>query len=141
MDADGKMEHDIDGKGCYKVELNDEEGNQEIFKFKDVGLAPPTGVSGENYARYDIFKLLVIRLITKLDMFSFIHRKSQPHQWAISWTTSRFNENLSPTDKPLGGHFFIAQYGIRIQAAANTIIAWHPRNWHSTSLHANCGTN
>ncbi len=60
MDADDRMEHDVDRKEGYKVELNDNEGNQKTFVFKNVELTLPTGVSGENYVWYDIFELLVI---------------------------------------------------------------------------------
>lgn len=33
-----------------------------------------------------------------------------------------------------GGHFYISSYGIRIQAAPGTLIAWRPKDWHGTSL-------
>lgn len=68
-----------------------------------------------------------------MHFFRFIHNESQPHEWAVSLTTSRvFNENLPHSEA--GGNFFIASYGIRIQAAANTLIAWKPSDWHGTSL-------
>lgn len=34
-----------------------------------------------------------------------------------------------------GGNFFLSSYGIRIQAAPNTLIAWKPTDWHGTSLY------
>lgn len=46
---------------------------------------------------------------------------------------------MASEHKTAGGHFYIAQYGLRIQAAANTIIAWRPGDWHGTSLHNYCG--
>ena len=33
-----------------------------------------------------------------------------------------------------GGHFFLAKYGIRIIAAANTCVVWKPSTAHGTSL-------
>jgi hypothetical protein len=50
------------------------------------------------------------------------------HKYAISWTTRR------TTPESSGGHFFISKYGIRIKAAANTLIVWRPQEWHGTSL-------
>lgn len=51
----------------------------------------------------------------------------------MSLTTSRhFHRDLPLSEA--GGNFFIASYGIRIQAAANTLIAWKLSDWHGTSL-------
>ena len=33
-----------------------------------------------------------------------------------------------------GGNFFIASYGIRIQGAANSVVAWKTKDWHGTTL-------
>ncbi len=33
-----------------------------------------------------------------------------------------------------GGNFFLASHGVRIQAAANSLIIWRPALWHGTSL-------
>lgn len=57
-----------------------------------------------------------------------IHREIQPHKFAISWTTSR---TLSATG---GANFYIAEYGIRIRQAPNTVIIWIPGDYHGTSL-------
>ncbi len=141
MDGNGAMSCDAEGKGSYKVEI--EAGpnkKQEVFEFNNVDLAPPTGVSGENYARCVHYLLNKILKTNECAIISFIHREGQPHKWAVSWTTSRFS-TMTHEQKDLGGHFYIAQYGVRIQAAANTIIAWQPRDWHGTSLHALCGTD
>jgi hypothetical protein len=59
---------------------------------------------------------------------SAIHREAQPHKYAIALTTSRSH------DFDGGGHFFMAKYGIRIHAAANTLVIWIPGEDHGTSL-------
>lgn len=33
-----------------------------------------------------------------------------------------------------GGHFFICTHGIKVEAAADTVVAWTPTSWHGTSL-------
>lgn len=58
------------------------------------------------------------------------HRESAPHKYAIFWTTHR---SFQPDD---GGHFFIADYGIRIHGASNTLVVWQPKHWHGTTLSA-----
>ncbi|KAF7779006.1 hypothetical protein Agabi119p4_3351 [Agaricus bisporus var. burnettii] len=40
-----------------------------------------------------------------------------------------------------GGHFYVAEYGVRVRAAANTIIAWRPKDYHGTSLFSFDGEN
>ncbi|KAF8310426.1 hypothetical protein F5887DRAFT_1081455 [Amanita rubescens] len=91
-------------KGSYNLIVNG-----IPFTFSDVHLAPPAGVMARNYARA-------------------IHRESQPHDYAISWTTSR-NKG-----QEYGGCFYLAQYGIQVAPAANTIIAWRNRDAHGTGL-------
>lgn len=63
-----------------------------------------------------------------------MHTENHPHKYAISWTTSR---KLPPgiEDIDAGGHFFFASHGVRVQAAANTVIVWQPKRFHGTSLH------
>lgn len=46
----------------------------------------------------------------------------------MAWTTSR---SLGIAE---GGHFFASHYGIRIQAASNTLVIWKPTKPHGTSL-------
>lgn len=57
-----------------------------------------------------------------------MHRECQPHKWAISWTTDR------TCDDDFGGAFYLAQHGIRVSGAKNTLIAWQPYHFHGTSL-------
>jgi hypothetical protein len=57
-----------------------------------------------------------------------VHFESQPHQWAVSWTTLRSGTN------PSGNNFFLANYGIRIEVSADTSIAWRPSQCHTSSL-------
>ncbi|KAH9829416.1 uncharacterized protein C8Q71DRAFT_718190, partial [Rhodofomes roseus] len=79
----------------------------DTIVFRHEKLAPPAGVMGTNYARS-------------------IHWERAPHKYAYSWTTNRTTE--------VGGHFYIATYGIKIEQSANTFIAWQPRHAHGTSL-------
>ncbi|KAK7441587.1 hypothetical protein VKT23_016579 [Stygiomarasmius scandens] len=72
-------------------------------------MAPPSGVCASNYARY-------------------VHFEKSPHPFAIAWTTSHTG-NVND-----GGHFYNAKYGIRVEAAANTIFVWRPEHAHATSL-------
>ncbi|KAF8341093.1 hypothetical protein F5887DRAFT_888138, partial [Amanita rubescens] len=88
----------------YTVNINGIE-----IEFHDALLAPPSGVMSTNYSRV-------------------IHREDQPHKWSISWTTERTRED------DIGGAFYVAQYGIRISGAKNTLIAWQPNHFHGTSL-------
>jgi hypothetical protein len=59
---------------------------------------------------------------------SATHHEIQPHKYAFSLTTSRSH------DADGGGHFFMAKYGIRVRAAANTLVGWIPGEDHGTSL-------
>lgn len=62
-----------------------------------------------------------------------VHNEKQPHKWSISFTTNRtWDKDFPSVDA--GGHFYITEYGIRVRAAANTLIAWQPKDWHGTSL-------
>lgn len=51
----------------------------------------------------------------------------------MSWTTVRESEHGGDG----GGHFFIADYGIKVCAAKDTVVVWEPTGWHGTSL-AHC---
>jgi|SRR6266404_4856678 hypothetical protein len=61
-------------------------------------------------------------------MYRSVHKESQPHKYAISWTILR---SLSEND---GGHFYNCDYGVRIKGGADTVVAWDPSQWHGTSL-------
>jgi hypothetical protein len=37
-------------------------------------------------------------------------------------------------EEDIGGAFYIAQYGIWISGAKNTLITWQPNHFHGTSL-------
>jgi hypothetical protein len=91
-------------KGRYVIEIDG-----VPVEFYDVELAPPCGVFGVNYARST-------------------HYEKQPHKYAMSWTTGR---TLGRDD---GGHFYVSQYGIRVQGAPNTLVIWKPGHKHGTSL-------
>ena len=33
-----------------------------------------------------------------------------------------------------GGHFFLCKHGVKVEAAADSVVVWRPRSWHGTSL-------
>ncbi|KAK7051219.1 hypothetical protein VNI00_004719 [Paramarasmius palmivorus] len=81
--------------------------------FRHAKMAPPCGVFARNYARAT-------------------HNESQPHTWAISWTTGRKGKVSD------GGHFYNCCYRLRVEGAANTLVAWQPKDFHATSLQNVC---
>ena len=62
--------------------------------------------------------------------FRFIHREGSPHKYAVAWTTMREPE----LDATAGGHFFICKYGVKVEAAPDSVVVWNPKSWHGTSL-------
>jgi len=60
--------------------------------------------------------------------FRAIHTEGAPHKYSLFWTTDR---SLGEDE---GGNFFISEYGIRIQGAKNTMVAWQTKMFHGTSL-------
>ncbi|KAH6873994.1 hypothetical protein BKA70DRAFT_1046794, partial [Coprinopsis sp. MPI-PUGE-AT-0042] len=81
----------------------------EPITFQDAEFAPGCLVMTERYCRP-------------------VHWETQPHEWAVLWTTLR-----EGTD-PRGGHFYIPSYGVCIKMAQDTSIAWKPSDYHTTSL-------
>lgn len=74
-----------------------------------------------NLLYYDT--LLTIHILSRAT-----HIEYQPHKYGMSWTTHR----TGSTEE--GGHFYLAEYGIRVQSASNTFVVWQPRMTHGTSL-------
>lgn len=110
--------------GKYAVQLED-----DVVEFHNAEMAPPMGLVGINYARYMHFisggtsgKLILSHFS------SVIHNESQAHKYAIAFVSGR---NAPPNG---GGHFYLAQYGIRIALAPNTLFVWQPAQYHGTSL-------
>ena len=108
-------------KGVYSVKCGD-----DIFHFHGVDLPPPSGMFGVNYMR-------CVRMYVfcgYLTSFRFIHKEGSSHEYAVSWTTMR-----DPLlGKDAGGHFFVCEHGIKVEAAADTLVVWRPKSWHGTSL-------
>ncbi|EMD30923.1 hypothetical protein CERSUDRAFT_35051, partial [Gelatoporia subvermispora B] len=84
------------------------EGPSQVF-IHDAEMAPPGGVFARNYSRP-------------------VHKETQPHTWAASWTTDR---NGGPE---MGVHFILALWGIKVEAAKDTFIVWNPHEEHGTTL-------
>ena len=62
--------------------------------------------------------------------FRFIHWEGSPHKYAVAWTTM-WEPELNAT---AGGHFFICKYGVKVEAAPDSVVVWNPKSWHGTSL-------
>ena len=58
-----------------------------------------------------------------------MHNEKQPHRWS-----SMLNLHRSNLDINFGGSFFLPGYGIRIQQATNSCIAWEPKKAHGTGV-------
>ncbi|TFY51121.1 hypothetical protein EVJ58_g10728 [Rhodofomes roseus] len=101
---DGNRTMKASADGCGEYFV---EKGDTVITFAHEKLAPPGAVMGANYARA-------------------IHSEAQPHKFAYSWTTGRNTD--------LGGSFYVASHGIKIEQAANTFIAWQPRLAHGTSM-------
>lgn len=56
------------------------------------------------------------------------HNEKCPHKYALFWTTARTYGSEE------GGHFFIADYGIRIKQSADSVVVWKPTDFHGTTL-------
>ncbi|KAH6899290.1 hypothetical protein BKA70DRAFT_1115538 [Coprinopsis sp. MPI-PUGE-AT-0042] len=79
------------------------------ISIKDAEFGPGCLVMSENYSRA-------------------VHRETQPHEWACSWTTLRTGTN------PRGNHFYISNFGVCIRVAEDTSIAWKPTHYHTSSM-------
>ena len=109
-------------KGMYTVECGD-----ETYNFHGVEMPPPSGVFGTNYTRSVVIDILYTQLMSS---FRFIHQEGSPHKYAVAWTTMR----EPALDATAGGHFFICTYGVKVEAAADSVVVWNPKSWHGTSL-------
>ncbi|KAM6496241.1 hypothetical protein JOM56_008947 [Amanita muscaria] len=59
---------------------------------------------------------------------SAIVRDSQSPTWKVSWILNQtFNSQR-------GGSFYLSDYGLRVEAASNTLIAWKSSNAHGFGL-------
>jgi hypothetical protein len=124
MDPTGKTRKGK-ARGTYVI-LDDEESPIE---FRDVELCPPSGFFGANYTRY--IQLFTSRHLADA-VFRYIHDERCAHLYGVSWTTIRETRR-----EDAGGHFFIADYGIMVCAARDTVTVWKPREYHGTGL-AHC---
>ncbi|CAJ2506820.1 Uu.00g080060.m01.CDS01 [Anthostomella pinea] len=78
--------------------------------FQGLELPPPSGLSAINYARHT-------------------HTETNGDNWIVACTCN------APDDPTKGGNFYIASYGIMMEPATNTVSAWHPPDYHGTSLY------
>ncbi|KAI0114571.1 hypothetical protein F4776DRAFT_673844 [Hypoxylon sp. NC0597] len=91
----------------YKVD-----GENVTFETGSNGLElpPPSALSAINYARYT-------------------HTEVNGNNWIVACTCH------APRDPTKGGNFYLASYGIMMLPASNTLSAWHPGDYHGTSLY------
>ncbi|KAF7512761.1 hypothetical protein GJ744_000328 [Endocarpon pusillum] len=79
------------------------------YRFSSGALAPPTALAGWNYARYT-------------------HNDHNANEYMISYTS---HCNADPSR---GGNFYVAKYGIYVEQAANTCVAWKEKDPHGTTI-------
>jgi hypothetical protein len=91
-------------KGHYGLKL--EEG---YYEFHSAKLAPPQGNYARNYSR-------------------FCHHEKNAHDYCLAWTTSRLQDPSS------GGNFYVADYGIKVEASTDMMVAWRGKHFHGTTL-------
>ncbi|KAI5917929.1 hypothetical protein F4810DRAFT_726568 [Camillea tinctor] len=78
--------------------------------FEGLELPPPSGLSAINYARHT-------------------HKETNGNNWILAYTCH------APKDPTKGGNFYLASYGIMMEPASNTVSAWHPKDYHGTTLY------
>ncbi|KAI1082674.1 hypothetical protein F5B20DRAFT_597631 [Whalleya microplaca] len=98
-----------DGTFAFKLRGND------VVTFKTgteggLELPPPSGLSAINYARHT-------------------HKETNGNNWILACTCN------APEDPTKGGNFYLASYGIIMLPASNTVSAWHPTDYHGTTLY------
>jgi hypothetical protein len=96
--------------------------------FHGVEMPPPSGAFGTNYTRFVEDESPNHTCL--IQDFRFIHREGSRHKYAVSWTTSWSPE----LGRDGGGHFFMCSHGVKVEAAADTVIVWQPKTYHGTSL-------
>ncbi|RPA83108.1 hypothetical protein BJ508DRAFT_197603, partial [Ascobolus immersus RN42] len=72
--------------------------------------APAGGGLARNYARY------------------IHHEETNLTKFVVSFTTGREGGVKK------GGHFYLSDYGVRVQGLANRMVGWQPKELHGTSL-------
>ncbi|KAI1344330.1 hypothetical protein F5Y15DRAFT_109626 [Xylariaceae sp. FL0016] len=82
----------------------------EDVTFEGLEMPPPSGLSAINYARHT-------------------HKETNGNDWILAFTAN------APEDPTKGGNFYLASYGIMLEPASNTVSAWHPGDYHGTSLY------
>ncbi|RYP80725.1 hypothetical protein DL769_002322 [Monosporascus sp. CRB-8-3] len=82
----------------------------KMVTFRDLELPPPSGLSAINYARYT-------------------HKEINGNNWIVACTCK------APRNPNKGGNFYLASYGIMMEPASNTVSAWHPTDYHGTTLY------
>ncbi|KAJ2988777.1 hypothetical protein NUW58_g3797 [Xylaria curta] len=78
--------------------------------FYDLELPPPSALAAINYARHT-------------------HIEANGNNWIVAYTAN------APGDPDKGGNFYVASYGIMVEAASNAASAWRPSDYHGTTLY------
>ena len=79
------------------------------YQFHNTELALPQGNFAKNYAR-------------------FCHNESSASKYCFAWTTSWQNEVHE------GGDSFIADYRMKLEPSADTMVLWRGKDYHGTTL-------
>ncbi|KAA8892791.1 hypothetical protein FN846DRAFT_1009128 [Sphaerosporella brunnea] len=91
-------------KGYYGLKLK-----EEYYEFHSAELAHPQGNYARNYSR-------------------FCHHEKNAHDYCLAWTISRLQDPSS------GGNFYVADYGIKVEASTDMMVAWKGAHFHGTTL-------
>jgi hypothetical protein len=82
---------------------------EDYFEFHQAELAPPQGNYTLNYCRY-------------------CHRETNATEYCMAWTTERQN----PANR--GSNFFVASYGVKVEASRNMMVICRAGDWYGTTL-------
>lgn len=59
---------------------------------------------------------------------SVVHKETQGHKYGLNWQSLREGRTCQ------GGDFFVAQYGIMMEASHDCLFSWMPEDYHCSSL-------
>lgn len=108
-------------KDAYEVKL----GNN-TYQFTGGHLAPSAGVTAFNYQKY-VWRHPFYHPNTDMPPRE-THTDNNGNEYMISFTC---HANADPAS---GGNFYLAKYGILVEQASNTCVAWMTKDAHGTTM-------